>query len=61
MNEKTEREVIVSSMGVEAGEKCVNVQKGIDRKEEKKAIDKLKCGKVASVNGITTTMLKYGV
>ena len=38
----------------------VNVQEGIDRKEVKKAIDKLKCGKASSVNGITTTMLKYG-
>ena len=32
MNEKTERKVIVTSMGMEAGGSAVNVQKGIDRK-----------------------------
>ena len=36
MNEKTEREAIVSSMGVEADGKQVCVQKGIYRKEVKK-------------------------
>ena len=37
MNEKIERKIIMSSMGVEAGGKHVKVQKGNDRKEVKKA------------------------
>ena len=39
--------------------KCVCVQKGIDAKKEKKAIDKLECGIAAGTNGITAEMLKY--
>ena len=39
MNEKTERVAIVSSIGVEADGKRVNVQKGSDRKKIKKTVD----------------------
>ena len=42
-----------------AGEKPICVQKGIDRKEEKKAIHKLICGRNASVDEITVEMLRY--
>ena len=39
-----------SSMGVETGGKRTNVQEGIDWKEIKKAIDKLKCSIAAGVD-----------
>ena len=42
MNKKIERKTAVSSMGEEADGKCINLQKGIDRKEVKKAIEKLR-------------------
>ena len=38
----------------------VCVQKRIDRKYVKRAIDKLECGKAVWMNGITAEMLKYG-
>ena len=53
---KTEREAIRMSMSVEAGGEHVNVQKGIDRKVIKKAIDKIKCGKAVGVDGITADL-----
>ena len=60
MNKKTEREAIMSSMGEEADEKLVNVQKEIDSMEVKKPIKKLTCAKAAGVDGITAGMLNYG-
>ena len=49
MNEKIDNETIVTSKGMEADGKCVCVQKGIYRKEVKKAIYKFKCGKACIV------------
>ena len=53
MNKNTEREAIVSSMGMEGCGKCVY------RKEVKNVIDNLKCGKAAGMDGITAGILKY--
>ena len=38
----------------------MNVQKGIDRKEVRKSIEQIKCGKAAGMDGINAEMLKYG-
>ena len=55
MNEKIERETIVSSVGVEAGGKCLTVHE-----ESKESIRQLKCGQAAGVDRITEEILKYG-
>ena len=39
---------------------CVCMQKGTNKKEVKKTIDKCKCGKIATMDGITEKMLKFG-
>ena len=45
---------------MEAGGRRVSVQQGIARKKVKKGIDKLKYGKYAGVDGITSEMVEYG-
>ncbi len=61
MNNEAEGEVVVTSMGIEAGRGRVPMQREIDRLEVEKAIARLKCGKAAGMDGITAEMLKYGV
>ncbi len=59
MNNEAEGEVVVTSMGIEAGRGRVPMQREIDRLEIEKAIARLKCGKATGMDGITAEMLKY--
>ncbi len=60
INNKTEGEAVVTSMGIEAGRGWVPIQREIGRVEVEKAIARLKCGKAAGMDGITAEILKYG-
>ncbi len=60
MNNETEGEALVTRMGIEAGRGRVPMQREIDRLGVEKAIARLKCGKAAGMDGITSEMLKYG-
>ncbi len=60
MNNDTEGEAVVRSMGIEAGRGWPLIQREIGRAEAEKAIARLKCGKAAGMDGVTGEMLKYG-
>ena len=60
MNAKTEGEAVICSMGMEAGRGRVPEQRELSRGEVEKAINRLKGGKAAGIDGITAEMLKYG-
>ncbi len=60
MNNDTEGEAVVTSMGIEAGRGRLPIQREIGRAEVEKAIARLKSGKAAGMDGITAEMLKYG-
>ncbi len=58
MNNDTEREAVVRSMGIEAGRSRLPIQREMGRAEVEKAIARLKCGKAAGMDGMTAEMLK---
>ncbi len=60
MNGGTGGEAIVTSMDMEAGGKRVCEQRVIERVEVEKAIGKIKCGKTAGIDGISSEMVKHG-
>ncbi len=59
MNNEAKGEMVVTSMGIEAGRGQVPMQREIDRLEVERTVARLKCGKVAGVDGITAKMWKY--
>ncbi len=60
MSNEAEGEAVVTRMGIEAGRGCVTIQREIGRLKVEIAIARLKCGKAAGMDGITSEMLKYG-
>ena len=60
MNVKNKDEAIVICMGITGGGGATQDQEQISREEVEKAINSLKIGKAAGVDGITAEMLKYG-
>ncbi|MEL7177812.1 MAG: reverse transcriptase domain-containing protein [Pseudomonadota bacterium] len=51
---------IVSCLGMKGGERKVGEQVNIKRREVRRAIKRLKCGKSPGVDGVTAEMLKAG-
>ncbi|WP_435326057.1 hypothetical protein, partial [Klebsiella pneumoniae] len=60
MNVKNKDEAIVICMGIARWGGATQDQEQISREEVVKAINSLKIGKAAGVDGITAEMLKYG-
>ena len=53
MNEKTEGQAVVLSMGIGVGRGLWCVQGEVRKEEVRKAIERLKVGKAAGIDGIT--------
>ncbi len=57
---EAEGEAVVTCMGIEAGRGRAPMQREIGRLEVQNAIERLKGGNAAGMDGITAEMLKYG-
>ena len=60
MNPLVDKEAKVSCWGMVQGRGKIKEQKGISKKEIRRAVTKLKLGKAAGVDGVRAEMLKYG-
>ncbi len=60
INNVTEGEAVVTTMGIEPSRDQVLIQRKIGREEVEKAIARLKCGKATGMDGIAAEMLKHG-